>query len=224
MQDRVHRFLVAVDDLQDALGQARFLGQFRQHQRHGGVTLGWLEDEGVAAGDGRGEHPHRDHRGEVEGRDARRHAKRLTHGIHVDAGACAVGIFAFEQFGRADAVFHNLKPALHVACGVRQGLAVFAAESFRQFVHVTVEQGHELHQHPRATLRVRRGPAGLCCLRVFDCFANFVGAGERAFRLHFARGRVHHIGEASGGALDVFAVQIMGEFLHGGLLCKFCAG
>ena len=42
VEDRVNRFLVAVDDLQHALGQARFFHQLGQHQRHGGVTFDWV--------------------------------------------------------------------------------------------------------------------------------------------------------------------------------------
>ncbi len=34
VDDRIHRFLVAVDDLQDALGQTGLFHQLSQHQRH----------------------------------------------------------------------------------------------------------------------------------------------------------------------------------------------
>ena len=125
---------------------------------HGRVALGRLEDEGVAAGDRRGHLPHRDHGGEVERRDARDHAERLAHGIHVDAGAGAVGELALQQMRRADAELDHLEPALHVALGVGEGLAMFAAERLGQLVHVAVEQAHELHHHARAALRVRGAP------------------------------------------------------------------
>jgi hypothetical protein len=140
VEDRVDRLLVAVDDLQDALGQARLDHQFGQHQRHRRVALGRLEDEGVAAGDGRAELPHRDHGGEVERRDAGGHAQRLAHRIHVDAGAGALGEFALQQMRRADAELDHFEPALHVALGVGQVLPCSRAQRLGQLVHVAVQQ------------------------------------------------------------------------------------
>jgi hypothetical protein len=54
VENAVDRFLVAVDDIQDTRRQARLEHQFGQHQRHRGVALGRLQDEGVAAGDAPG--------------------------------------------------------------------------------------------------------------------------------------------------------------------------
>ena len=41
-QDRVHGLLVAVDDVEDAGGQASLKEQLRQPHRHAGVALGGL--------------------------------------------------------------------------------------------------------------------------------------------------------------------------------------
>ncbi len=197
MQDRVNRFLVAIDDLNDTFGQARFFQQFGQHQGHGWITLGRFEDEGVAADDGGGEHPHGDHGGEVERRDTCGHAKGLAHGIHVDAGARAVGEIAFQQLGRADAVFHHFQTALHVTGGIGQGLAVFAAQRFGEFVHIAVQQVHELHHHPRPTLGVHRGPCGLRGHGVFHGLIQLCLASQRHLGLHFAGCGVVHVGKAA---------------------------
>ena len=96
VEDGVDHFLVAVDDVENAVGKARFLHQLGEADRDAGVTLRWLQDERVAAGDRHSEHPHRDHRGEVERRDAGADAERLAHRIDVDAGPRADGIFAFQ--------------------------------------------------------------------------------------------------------------------------------
>jgi hypothetical protein len=53
VEDGVDRLLVAVDDVEDALGQAGLDHQFGQAHGHRRVALGRLQDEGVAAGDGR---------------------------------------------------------------------------------------------------------------------------------------------------------------------------
>ena len=96
-EDGVDGGLVAVDDVEDAVGQAGFLEHLGEEDGGGGVALGGLEDEGVAAGEGEREHPERDHGGEVEGRDAGDDAERLAHGPGVDAGADLLGEFAFEE-------------------------------------------------------------------------------------------------------------------------------
>src|SRR3546814_1923070 len=90
VEDRVDHFLVAVDDLQNAFGKAGLEHQLAEAHRHAGIALAGFQDEGVAGRDRRAEHPHRDHRGEVERRDASTDADRLAHRIDVDAGARAL--------------------------------------------------------------------------------------------------------------------------------------
>src|ERR1700692_4888630 len=77
--------LLAVTAVEPAGGKARLDEKLRKPHRHRRVALGRLEDEGVAAGERRGELPHRDHGREIERRDAGDHPERLAHGIKVDA-------------------------------------------------------------------------------------------------------------------------------------------
>ena len=65
-QDGVDGDLVSVDDVEDAVGKAGFLEHLGEEDGGAGVALAGLEDEGVAAGEGDGEHPHGDHGGKVE--------------------------------------------------------------------------------------------------------------------------------------------------------------
>jgi hypothetical protein len=193
VEDRVDRFLVTVDDLQDTVGQARLLHQFGQHHRARRVTFRGLQDEGVAADKCRGHFPHRDHGGEVERRDSGSHANGLAHGIHVDTGARAVGVFALQQMRRADAELDHLKAALHVALGVGDGLAVFAAQRLGQLVHVAVQEADEGHHYARTPLRVRGGPADLRARGVGHGGLDLGGGGECHLRLHLTCGRVPDI-------------------------------
>ena len=124
IEDAVDRFLVAVDDVEDAGGQPRLEEQFGQPHRAGRVTLGGLEDEGIAAGNRRCGLPQRDHGREVERRDARRDAQRLAHRIHVDAGAGAIGVVTLQQMRNAAGEFDDLDAALQVAQRVGNGLAM----------------------------------------------------------------------------------------------------
>ncbi len=89
VEDRVDHFLVAMDDVEDSVGKAGFLHQLGELDRDGRVAFRGLEDEGVADRDRHSEHPHRDHRREVERRDAGADAERLAHREDVDAGAGA---------------------------------------------------------------------------------------------------------------------------------------
>ncbi len=56
-ENGVHHFLVTVDHVEHASGQAGFLQQLGEEQRGGGIALRRLQDEGIAAGQGHGEHP-----------------------------------------------------------------------------------------------------------------------------------------------------------------------
>src|SRR6476659_4698057 len=61
------------------------------------VALARLEHERVAARDRDREHPHRDHRREVERRDAGHDAERLAHRVHVGAGGDRLRVPPLEQ-------------------------------------------------------------------------------------------------------------------------------
>ena len=121
----------------------------------------------------------RDHRREVERRDAGDDAERLAHRIDVDARAGAVGIFALHQMRRAERELDHLDAALDVALGVGDRLAVLAGENVGEFVIVAGDEVEELHQHAGAALRVGGGPGRLRGGGVLDRGANFGLGGER---------------------------------------------
>ncbi len=109
VQDRVDRQLVAVHDVEDAVGQTGLGPQPRHEVGRRGVTLAGLQHEGVAAGDRDGVHPHRDHRREVERRDAGDDAQRLAEGEHVDVGRRLVGVLALQQLRDAAGELDHLE-------------------------------------------------------------------------------------------------------------------
>ena len=69
-----------------------------------------------------------------------------------------------------------------------------------QLVHVAVQQAHELHQHPRAALRVGRGPCRLRRGGRVDRGVELVLAGQRDLRLHLAGRGVEDVGGAAARA------------------------
>ena len=89
--------LVAVHDVEHAVGHARLAQQLGHEQRDRRILLARLEHERVAARDGVGEHPHGHHGREVERRDAGHDAERLADGVHVDAARGLLGVAALQQ-------------------------------------------------------------------------------------------------------------------------------
>ena len=71
--EMMDRFDELLDEFEEDTARA-LLEEFSDEHRCGRIPLGWLEDEGVPAGNGVGEHPHGDHGREVERRDAGHHA------------------------------------------------------------------------------------------------------------------------------------------------------
>src|SRR3546814_9365307 len=155
VEDRVDHFLVAVDGLENPLGHPGFEEEFGQAHGERGVALARLHNEGVAD-DGRDRaHPQRDHRGEVERRDARADPDRLAHRIDVDAGAGTDGIFALQHMRRGAGEFDDVEPALDVAARVGDHLAMLGGQHLRELIHIGFDEALEFEHHARAALRVR---------------------------------------------------------------------
>jgi hypothetical protein len=201
VEDRVDHFLVAVDDVEDAVGKARFLHQLGEANGNARVALGRLQDEGVAAGDRHSEHPHRDHRRKVERRYAGADAERLAHRIDVDAGAGADGVLALQRLRDSAAKFDDLEPSLNVALGVGNDLAMLGAERVRQLVHVRFDQFLELEHDAGAALRVGRGPGGLGGFGGVDCALQLCRGAELHLCLHLALVRVEDVAGAAFGGI-----------------------
>ena len=222
VEDGVDGFLVAVDDIEDAGRQACLDHQLGQQQRHAGVALGGLQDEGVAAGNRGPELPHRDHGREVERGDAGHHAKRLAHGIDVDAGAGVVGELALHEVRHATGELDDLDTTLDIALGVGDGLAVFASENIGQLVVVARHQLDELHQHAGAALRVGGSPGRLCSLGILDRGRHLDLGCQRRLGADGAVQRLVDVAEAARRALHVLAADEVCELCRHGDVSSEC--
>lgn len=80
-----------MDDVQGPVGQPCILQQLGQQHGAPWDALGGLHQVGVATHHAHGEHPQRDHGGEVEGGDA---------STHPDGQAVGVGIHVFGDGGQ----------------------------------------------------------------------------------------------------------------------------
>ena len=128
---QLDRLLVPVHHVQDSRGQPRLGKQLGEPQRAGGILLGGFQDEGVAAGDGDGKHPHRHHRGEVERGDPHAHAERLPEGMAVDAGPDVFREAPLQQVGDPAGELHHLHSPGQGAARVAQHLAVLGRDQGR---------------------------------------------------------------------------------------------
>ena len=164
VEDRIDHFLVAMHDLENPGRHACFQKEFRQTVGHARVAFRWLQNEGIADTGRNRTHPQRDHRGEIERRNACANAQWLAHRPDIDAGSRAMGIFPLQHMRQAAAELHNLKPALNIALAVGDDLAMFGAQHMSEFVHMLFDQGFEIEHHARTALRVHCGPCGLRCL------------------------------------------------------------
>src|SRR5205823_426064 len=111
-EEGIDGFFVAVEDVEDACGDAGVDEHLAQEVGREGDALGGFEDEGVAAGDGDGEHPERDHGGEIEGGDAGADADGMARCFAVDiAGDVGEGR-AHEEAGDAAGELNDFYAAL----------------------------------------------------------------------------------------------------------------
>ena len=210
---RVDHPLVAVDDVEYAVRQSGFLEQFGEHDRGRRIALAGLENEAVTAGDGNGQHPQRDHGGEVERRDACDHAQRLTERPAVDAGADLLGELAFEQMRDAGGKLDDLQAAHHFALGIVQNLAVLGGDDGGEPVGILLQQIAEAKQHPRPAKRRQIGPFRERGRGRGYGLLQFGRPIQRYTALHFASGGIENVGERFRLTANCFAANPVGNGL-----------
>ncbi len=204
LQEAVHGHLVAVHDIEDAVRQTGLGEEFGE--LHGGrrVLLARLEHEGVATGDGEGEHPQRHHRREVERRNARDDTERLPDRGHVDAGGDLRGQLALELHADAAGQVDDLQAARDLSERVGVHLAVLGGDQFGDLVAVRVQQ--------RAEREEDRGPLGQGGLTPGQ--VRLLGGGDGG--VHLVDGGEGHLGgDLAGRRVRHRPVRARGAF--GGL-------
>ena len=205
-----------MDYVEDAVGEAGFFEHFGQEVGGAGVSLRGFEDEGVAAGEGEGKHPERDHGGEVEGGDAGDYAEGLAHGVAVDAGADLLGELAFEEVGDAGGELDVFEAAGGFAAGVGEDFAVFAIDEGGDFVEAALVDFAEAEEDAGAAERRLGGPVGEGGGGGGYGGIDLSGGGERDAGLDGAGGGVVDVGETVGGAGGGDAVDPVVELGDGG--------
>src|SRR6185369_3193168 len=138
-----------------------------------------------------------------------------AHRIDVDARAGANGVLALEGLRNAAAKFDDFEPALNVAFGVGDDLAMLGAQKVRELIHVPFDQLLEPEHHPGAALGVGRGPAGLGGLGGVDRLLEVGGSAEADVGLNLALVGVEHLALALAGSKGGTADEMVDAAKHG---------
>ncbi len=102
---RVYHFFSAVDEIYDSFGQAGFFQKLEGAMHGEGNALRRLQDESIAARDGIGQKPVRDHRRKIEGHDGGDDAEGLADLHFVHAGRHVLEVVALHHHGDAASDF-----------------------------------------------------------------------------------------------------------------------
>jgi hypothetical protein len=217
-EDPIDRLLVSLRDREHAVGQPGLLPQLGKEQRRRWVLLGRLEHEAVSAGDGAGEHPHRHHGREVEGRDAGHDAEGLKDRVDIDGGRGLFGVPTLEQVGHATGELDVLEAAANLALGVGEHLAVLGGDERRDLLAVPVDEFAQVEEHLGPLGQRSGAPAEICLLGARHRRVN-VGCGGQVHEGRLlAEGRVEDRALAARRARHDPTADPMADPLHGCLL------
>ncbi len=162
LQDGIDSLASAVNDVEHAVRQPGLLPQLGLELRGAGRVTGGLPDEGVAGHEGDRVDPHRDHRREVEGRDAGGHAQGFPQGVGIDPRRDVRSVQAGQVDRQPAGEFDSLQAAHDLGQGVGEGLAVIARDQGRQLLTVAVDQGAVGEEDLAASDERRVAPAREC--------------------------------------------------------------
>eukprot|EP00049_Salpingoeca_infusionum_P010787 m.186081 g.186081 ORF g.186081 m.186081 type:complete len:448 (-) comp14747_c0_seq1:684-2027(-) len=106
--DEVDAINRAVDHVENTVWHASVLGKLGQKHGSAWHTLGWLEEEGVSACEGKWEHPQRNHGWEVERADTCSNAKWKAVAVSVHVTGNSWHILTHESGGNVTRGLNNL--------------------------------------------------------------------------------------------------------------------
>lgn len=211
-QQRIHRFLVALNHVEDAIRQAGLFKQLGHEQAGAWVGRTGFEDKRVSRGDRDREHPHWYHHRKVERRDTSHHTQRLSDRPVIQVSRYLIGEVALEQLRDATGELHDIDTTRHLAHGIGKHLAMFGSDHVGQRLLVLVQQLEEFEQHARPADRRGVGPLGECSLGRCHRAGDVLGTAQAHFRGDLAGGRVEHRLGTDAIAGDKLPMNVLGNF------------
>lgn len=167
----------AVDDVDDAAGQADFHEDFAHELHEVGRLGGRLIDEGVARADGEGDEPAEHQRGEVEGRHAAEHAEGLFRDLAGDAPGDLIEGLALNQRGDGAGHFDDFDDALDFAAGFGNMFRLIERDALSELFQIAdhafpdfMDIGHALGDGGRGATSCRLRRRWRWRLRRFPCW------------------------------------------------------
>src|SRR5205823_8915511 len=151
-----------------------------------------LQDERVAASDGVGKEPERDHPREVEGRDDPDHADRLAEHQLVDAARDVLADLALQHHRDAARHLDVLDAATELADRLLARLAAFVGDGAREVLEVLLEKLLELEERLDAIAGRRPAPSGQRFRRRRGSAIDVRLGGERYLGDDLGGGRIRH--------------------------------
>ena len=202
-----------MNDVEHAVWQASLAEQVSDEDRSRGVALRGLQNDRVAAGDGRSNHPERNHDGEVEGRDRRNNANGLLDRVHVDTGRNLLVTLTLKDVQQACCELDVLEATGNLAGCVVEHLAVLSGHDGRELGRALLEQLAQVEEHVGALGEAGVAPAGQCCLCCSDCLLHGLDRRNADLVVLFARGGVvDRLVTLS--SFDLFAANDVGNACH----------
>ena len=148
--DLCHGVTATLDDIDDAIGDARLFEQVDHHFCSAWDSLRGLEHEGVAERDRQREHPEGDHGREVVRSDTSHDSKRFSVRVDIDARSHILGSLTLGKRVEAASVFNDLVATENITGRVCKGLAMLLGHEPSQLISVLFEERLVLEHHADA--------------------------------------------------------------------------
>ena len=116
--------------LNDSIGKTSFLSEASEDHSSSGILLRRLHDHSVTSTSSHGEHPQRNHGGEVEWTDTCSHTQGLAVGVCVEASGEVLLSFTHNVVADIADRFHNLQTTEHITFSISKSLALLEKRGF----------------------------------------------------------------------------------------------
>src|SRR5271154_3578283 len=144
--ERIDHIFAAIDEIDDAFGQARFFKKFERTDHAERDALGRLQYKRVSAGDSVRQEPVGNHRGKIEWNDGGDDAERLANLHFVDAWSDVFQVVALHHHGNAAGDLDIFDASAQFCFRFAKGLAVFKSDQAREFVEMLFKQILQLEE------------------------------------------------------------------------------
>ena len=197
----------AVNNLHHAFRCTGFFKQLNQTHRGERVALGGFKNKSIAARNGQREHPQRNHRRKIKGRNAQAHADGLYKRISVNTTSDVLNRFTHHQTGDVGGVLDHFNATPNIPLGILKRLAQFLTDDFGNFVVVFFQQVLVIEHNPRPLRHRHFLPRLEGGFRRGDGAIHFSIRGSRHLTQHLLSGRINHGGKLSALTLNPLTVN-----------------